>query len=192
MPTQRRSASSPRATSRSTEGEAPSGTRAAKKTAAKKATAKKSTAKKSTTKSAARKSATKGTAARSTPPEGRTASPARARSDETSSREPDQEREQPRAQAREPERRSSRPSAREVATFVADELEDLTGKEPESIVRLGRDDDGWVVGIEVVESRRIPDSTDILAVYEVHADDDGSLRSYERTRRYTRGRTVDE
>ena len=187
MPTQRRSASSPRATSRSTEGEAPAGTRAAKKTAAKKATAKKST-----TKSAVRKSATKKTAARSTPPEGRTASPARARSDETSSREPDQEREQPRAQEREPERRSSRPSAREVATMVADELEDLTGKEPESIVRLGRDDDGWVVGIEVVESRRIPDSTDILAVYEVHADDDGSLRSYERTRRYTRGRTVDE
>src|SRR6476661_2570937 len=191
MPTQRRSASSPRATSQSTGDEAPSGTRAAKKTAAKK-TAKKATAKKSTTKSAARKSATKKTAARSTPPEGRTASPARARSDETSSREPDQEREQPRTQEREPERRSSRPSAREVATMVADELEDLTGKEPESIVRLGRDDDGWVVGIEVVESRRIPDSTDILAVYEVHADDDGSLRSYERTRRYTRGRTVDE
>src|SRR6478609_5710462 len=182
MPTQRRSASSPRATSQSTGDEAPSGTRAAKKTAAKK----------TTTKSAARKSATKKTAARSTPPEGRTASPARARSDETSSREPDQEREQPRAQEREPERRSSRPSAREVATMVADELEDLTGKEPESIVRLGRDDDGWVVGIEVVESRRIPDSTDILAIYEVHADDDGSLRSYERTRRYTRGRTVDE
>ena len=188
MPTQRRSASSPRATSRTAEGETPSGTRAAKKTAP----TKKAAAKKSTTKSAARKSAAKKTAARSTPAEGRTGSSARARSDETSSREPDQEREQPSTHEQEPERRSSRPSAREVATMVADELEDLTGKEPESIVRLGRDDDGWVVGIEVVESRRIPDSTDILAVYEVHADDDGSLRSYERTRRYTRGRTVDE
>jgi hypothetical protein len=187
MPTQRRSASSPRSTSRSTEGEAPSGTRATKKTAP----TKKATAKKSTAKSAARKPAAKKTAARSTPAEGRTGSPARARSDETSGREPGQEREQPRTQEHEPERGRSRPSAREVATMVADELEDLTGKEPESIVRLGRDDDGWVVGIEVVESRRIPDSTDILAVYEVHADDDGSLRSYERTRRYTRGRTVD-
>ncbi|MGZ4628676.1 gas vesicle protein GvpO [Oryzihumus sp.] len=187
MPTQRRSSSSPRATSRSTEGEAPSGTRA-KKTAP----TKKATATRSTTKSAARKSGTKKAAARSTPPEGRTGSTARARPDQAPSRERDQEREQPRTQEREPERRSSRLSAREVATMVADELEDLTGKEPESIVRLGRDDDGWVVGIEVVESRRIPDSTDILAVYEVHADDDGSLRSYERTRRYSRGRTVDD
>jgi hypothetical protein len=87
---------------------------------------------------------------------------------------------------------SRRASAREVATQVVRELQDLTGKEPESIVSLSPDDDGWVVSVEVVESRRIPDSTDILAVYEVHAGSDGSLRSYERTHRYIRGRTNDE
>jgi hypothetical protein len=34
---------------------------------------------------------------------------------------------------------------------------------------------------------RIPDSADILAVYEVRLDADGALISYQRTRRYARG-----
>ena len=46
---------------------------------------------------------------------------------------------------------------------------------------------GWRVGVEVVEVARIPDSADILAVYEVRLDADGDLLSYHRTRRYPRG-----
>ena len=49
-------------------------------------------------------------------------------------------------------------------------------------------EDGWVVGIEVVEDRRIPSSSDILAAYETALDMDGQLLSYRRVRRYPRGR----
>jgi hypothetical protein len=48
-------------------------------------------------------------------------------------------------------------------------------------------DDGWTVEVEVVEDRRIPSSTDMLALYEVVLDLDGELLSYRRTRRYVRG-----
>jgi hypothetical protein len=65
---------------------------------------------------------------------------------------------------------------------------ELTTKEPTGITALESSGDGWVVGIEVVEDKRVPSSADILAVYEAQIDDeDGSLMSYRRVRRYSRG-----
>ena len=54
-----------------------------------------------------------------------------------------------------------------------------------------RTDDGWRVDLEVVESRRIPDSTDILATYQVDVDEDGDLTGYHRAQRYVRGKGSD-
>jgi hypothetical protein len=51
-----------------------------------------------------------------------------------------------------------------------------------------RTDDGWAVGVEVVEDRRIPSSTDVLAIYEAELDGLGELVSYRRLKRYSRGR----
>ena len=35
--------------------------------------------------------------------------------------------------------------------------------------------------------RRIPDTTDVLALYEIDVDEDGDLEGYRRVRRYARG-----
>ena len=67
------------------------------------------------------------------------------------------------------------------------QMTELLGRKPEAVVSIERREDGWEVGVEVVETRRIPDTADILAVYEVRLDPDGRLRSYRRTRRYARG-----
>lgn len=67
-------------------------------------------------------------------------------------------------------------------------IADLTGKPLCGVTSLKRADDGWVVGIEVVEDRRIPSSADILGVYEAEIDMEGSLMGYRRTERYARGR----
>jgi Gas vesicle synthesis protein GvpO len=72
------------------------------------------------------------------------------------------------------------------------QITELTGKEPEGVTGVERGEDGWVVGVEVVEDRRIPSSTDILATYEIELDMDGELMSYRRVRRYPRGRGDDE
>ena len=45
----------------------------------------------------------------------------------------------------------------------------------------------WKVLVAVVEVPRIPETTDILALYEVMTDEDGDLESYRRLRRYARG-----
>lgn len=88
--------------------------------------------------------------------------------------------------------RAPRPSAADIARGAMEQLQELTGRAPEGVVQLVRDGEDWSVGVEVVETRRIPDSTDILAVYEVRMDDDARLLGYERTRRYARGRGGDD
>lgn len=65
----------------------------------------------------------------------------------------------------------------------------LTGYEPEHVVSIAREENGWRVGVEVVELHRIPDTTDILALYRVTLDSHGELASCERERRYHRGST---
>jgi hypothetical protein len=79
-----------------------------------------------------------------------------------------------------------------VAAMAADQLLELTGKAAEGVTGLQRTDDGWTVQVEVVEVRRIPDTTDVLALYEVEVDEDGELESYRRLRRYARGAPGEE
>ena len=80
-----------------------------------------------------------------------------------------------------------RATASQVAARAAQELLDLTGKGAEGVTGLERTEDGWNVQVEVVEVRRIPDTTDVLALYEVQVDEDGDLIGYRRLRRYARG-----
>ena len=90
-----------------------------------------------------------------------------------------------------PAAKKARSSAMKVARAAAEQLTELTGRRPEVVVGVERNDDGWQVELEVVESRRIPDSTDILATYRVQVDEDGELMGYYRAQRYVRGKGGD-
>lgn len=78
-------------------------------------------------------------------------------------------------------------SAAQAGRQGLEQIAELTGKEPEGVTGVERADDGWVVTVEVVEDRRVPSSTDVLAMYETSLDADGELESYRRIRRYSRG-----
>lgn len=77
-----------------------------------------------------------------------------------------------------------------AARRAAEQIVVLTGRELESVVSIERDRDegGWRIGIEVVETHRIPDSADILAMFEVRVDEHGELAGFRRLGRYSRGR----
>lgn len=77
-------------------------------------------------------------------------------------------------------------SAAEAAAAGLRQVIELIGKEPEGVTGVERSDDGWLVGVEVVEDRRVPSSADILAMYEAEIDSGGDLTSYRRIRRYPR------
>jgi gas vesicle protein GvpO len=67
-----------------------------------------------------------------------------------------------------------------------DQLQELLGKAVESASALERTHDGWVATLEVVELSRVPETTDVLASYELELDQSLGLRSYRQVRRYTR------
>lgn len=73
-----------------------------------------------------------------------------------------------------------------AAAMAREQVEELTGHPVEAVSGLSRQEDGWTVVLEVVEVRRVPQTTDILATYRVELDQDGDLMGYERVSRYYR------
>jgi Gas vesicle synthesis protein GvpO len=96
-------------------------------------------------------------------------------------------------QERAPSRRG-RPGlpAGAAARRAGAEVAALTHRRPEAVTCIERVDGHWRIGVEVLETKRIPDSADILAIYEVELEPDGELSSYRRVKRYERGRMSGE
>ncbi len=94
-------------------------------------------------------------------------------------------RERPSRTATKP-RRSGLGPAR-AAHNACDALEGLIGHPAEGASGVERGKDGWTVLVDVLEVARIPDTTSLMATYEVRLDQDGDLTGYRRTRRYRRG-----
>lgn len=69
-----------------------------------------------------------------------------------------------------------------------EQFEELTGAEVESVSGVNQEDEGWVVTVETVELRRVPDTVSLLATYRLELDSDGALTGYRREKRYVRGR----
>ena len=78
-------------------------------------------------------------------------------------------------------------NAVQAARLGLRQIAELTGKEPAGVAAIERSEEGWTVGVEVVEDRRIPSSTDVLALYQADLASDGELVGYRRIRRYKRG-----
>ena len=145
----------------------------------KKAPSKKAAAKKAPTKKAAAKR-----------PPSKKAAPSAERSERATERAAEESSEAPQ-QSGGSERPRKKAKAMDIARSAARQLAELTGRVPECVIGIERTDDGWRVDLEVVESRRIPDSTDILATYQVDVDEDGDLTGYHRAQRYVRGKGSD-
>ncbi|MCO5972540.1 gas vesicle protein GvpO [Actinoallomurus soli] len=83
---------------------------------------------------------------------------------------------------------SARLSAGEAAHAALREITALTGRSAEGVVAIRPGESGWVAGVELLEARRVPSSSDTLALYEVEVDEEGGLVAYRRIQRYPRGR----
>jgi len=75
---------------------------------------------------------------------------------------------------------------RRVGETALAEVSELVGCPAEGVTAVRKDDDGWIVTIELLEVARIPETTDVLASYEVHVDGDGDVMEYRRLNRYLR------
>lgn len=80
---------------------------------------------------------------------------------------------------------------RRVGQIALDELSALVGCPAEGVIGIRRNGGGWVVTVEVLEVGRVPETTDVLASYDVHVDQDGDVTEYQRLRRYLRAQVED-
>lgn len=78
-----------------------------------------------------------------------------------------------------------------VNKLVAD-FPTMINLQASSVVAISRSEDGWVVSIEMIEKKSIPDSMDVLGCYEVSLDDSGKIRDFSRVRLRRRGDTAGE
>ncbi len=77
-------------------------------------------------------------------------------------------------------------SLRQIGETALTEVSELVGCPAEGVVGIRRDDDGWIVTVEVLEVGRVPETTDVLASYDVYVGSDGYVTEYQRRRRYLR------
>ena len=99
------------------------------------------------------------------------------------------ERQRVRSDGRRPTAEPPPVTAAEAGGYGRKQIAELTGKEPEGVTGVEPTEDGWLVTVEVLETRRIPASSDLLATYETDIGPDGELVSYRRVQRYARGDT---
>ena len=77
----------------------------------------------------------------------------------------------------------------QLARAAMNTLAELVGCPAEGITGIRRNNDGWVVEVEVLEVERVPETSDVLASYEVEIDNDGEIIEFHRLRRYQRTQT---
>jgi len=59
----------------------------------------------------------------------------------------------------------------------------------DGVIGLSKTEEGWVVLLEALERRAIPDTMDVLGVYEVRLDSEGNLLGFDRKKLRKRGET---
>jgi len=83
-------------------------------------------------------------------------------------------------------------SIKDISEKAKSELKELTGFESVSVTSIKKDGEEWVIAVEMLEKKGIPDRMDILGLYEVKMDNTGDLLSYDRKGLRKRGDTGEE
>jgi hypothetical protein len=69
---------------------------------------------------------------------------------------------------------------------AARQLQELVGRPVESVTGIEKNGKEWKLSVEVLELERVPNTTDLLGIYDVTVDKNGELTGARRTRRYPR------
>jgi len=80
----------------------------------------------------------------------------------------------------------------EIAERAREELVKMTKLPLSGVIGTAREDNGWMVTIEMVEKKSIPDSMDILGTYEVKVNDQGQIADFQRVKLRKRSQTTEE
>lgn len=82
-----------------------------------------------------------------------------------------------------PRRKPKREETVELLEIINCAKEQLTTLHPlpvSGVIGAAKKEDGWHITVELIERKAIPDTQDLLGVYEAVLDDRGSMISYHR------------
>jgi hypothetical protein len=78
-----------------------------------------------------------------------------------------------------------------AAKKARDEISELTQTPVERVTGVQRRDSGWIVTVEALEMRRIPETMDVLGIYQVELSGSGQVRGWTRVARCYRSQVED-
>lgn len=71
---------------------------------------------------------------------------------------------------------------RQIINTATQQMEAIMGKHVSSVTEITHQQNGWHLLVEFIERKAIPDTQDILGVYEILVEPDGEITHYERIR----------
>jgi hypothetical protein len=80
----------------------------------------------------------------------------------------------------------------ELIKKAEEEFASLSKLPVNAVIGLAKRDEGWVVSLEAMERKAIPDTMDMLGLYEVRLDSEGTLLGFERKKLRKRGETQED
>ena len=83
-------------------------------------------------------------------------------------------------------------NANEIVAKAREEFISLGKKSADGITGLSKTEEGWSILMEAVERKAIPDTMDVLGLYEIHLDNEGNLLGMDRKKLRKRGETQED
>lgn len=75
----------------------------------------------------------------------------------------------------------------EVQKKAIPEIKELLKKDPESISSIDKTEKGWVIHCDVLEKKSVPETYDLLKVYEFLLDNNAKVTSFKMLKKIRRG-----
>lgn len=83
-------------------------------------------------------------------------------------------------------------NANQVVEKARKEFIGLGKKPADGVTGLSKTKEGWTILLEALERKAIPDTMDVLGLYELRMDDEGHLLGLDRKKLRKRGKTKEE
>ena len=83
-------------------------------------------------------------------------------------------------------------NAREVIVKTKENLAILTNLGLNGVIGISKEGSEWKTTVELIERKSIPDTSDILGIYEVRLDDEGEIVGFNRVKLRKRGETQED
>lgn len=75
----------------------------------------------------------------------------------------------------------------EIQKKVLPEIKELLKKEPENISLIEKNNEGWVVHCDVLEKKSVPETFDLLKIFEFRLDNNAKITGFKQLKKIRRG-----